>query len=329
MVRFVSARTATSRAVVSGIAVALVASLTACGGADGTTEKGDTENSATEDATTGEDSTPVADGEPESATSSPAGQAPDDEVCAALEGIEDDLAILQSDLSTDDPQAFVAQVSVAAERFAATEPPAPVAPSWEALADFFTMTDEALQGVEITTEDDLTEALRFDDEQAFAMVIQFPGHAEAVGAYLQETCDIDLGIVPPAIADVCDALDPAHLGSVFDAVPAGENRRWGHGVVECFWADDSGNEVGVVVGPTEALRRDLLDDQEPVDYVETGGSTVEVYDGALGPLRSAAGRTAATDVKESTVMASVRTGDATAEQLKAIALADLVSLEVE
>lgn len=81
--------------------------------------------------------------------------------------------------------------------------------------------------------------------------------------------------------------------------------------------------------PDEALRRDLLDGQDPVDYVETGGSTVEVYDGALGPLRSAAGRTAATDVKESTVMASVRTGDATAEQLKAIALADLVSLEVE
>src|SRR5690606_28802918 len=165
-------------AVVSGIAVVLVASLTACGGEDGTTENGDTENSATQDATTGEDSTPVADGEPESATPSPAGQAADDEVCAAGEGIEDDLAILQSDLSTDDPQAFVAQVSVAAERFAATEPPAPVAASWEALADFFTMTEEALQGVDITTEDDLTEALRFDDEQAFAMVIQLPGSSE-------------------------------------------------------------------------------------------------------------------------------------------------------
>lgn len=303
----VTAHAVMRRSLTVGLAAALLASVSACGAQDTASQ---------------------AEGQGGSQGSPATGEQLGDDFCDAVQGIEHDLAMLDMTDWGDDPQAFVAQISTAAERFSGSEPPEPIAASWELLGEFFTMADDALQGVEVTGEDDLRQALRFEDEEAFAMVIQFPGHAETVGVFVQENCGVDLGIVPPAIANVCDALDPIHLGSVFDAVPEGEHRRWGEGVVECFWNDEQGNEVGVVVGPAASIRPDLLDGQNPIDHVQVDDGSIEVYDGALGPLRAAAGRTAAIDVEGSTVMASVRTGDAPAEAMKAIALADLVSIEL-
>lgn len=256
-----------------------------------------------------------------------AGEDAGGEFCEAVAGIGDDLSV--SDLTADwkaDPQEYVTKLSTAAQRFSTVEPPESIAASWQALGEFFSMADTALAGVDATSAEAVEQALKFDDEDAFAMVLMLPGQAETVGAFVQDECGVDLGIEAPVVANVCDALDPSHLGSVFgDAVPAGENRRWGNGVVECMWDDRDGTEVGIVIGPADALRPDLLQGQGPIDVVQTGDAPIDVYDGALGPLRAASGRTAVTEVGGTAVLASVRTGDMDADSLKAIALAGLVA----
>lgn len=307
MALLVSARPALRRSMICGAAVVLALSVAGCG--------------SQEPAETG---TPPSSGGSPSATTSAGG------FCDNVAGIEDDLAL--ADLTADwksDPQGYVDGLAAAADRFSSVDAPETIATSWEALSEFFTMTDTALDGVDATDPEAIEDALRSDDESAFAMVLLLPGQAETVGAFVQEECGVDLGIATPAIADVCDAMDPAHLESVFGAtVPSGENRRWGQGVVECVWDDRDGTEVGIVVGPVDVVRPDLLQGQEPIDAVQGGDSSIDVYDGALGPLRAASGRTAATDVNGTAVLASVRTGDMDADALKAIALVGLIADEL-
>jgi hypothetical protein len=131
-------------------------------------------------------------------------------------------------------------------------------------------------------------------------------------------------VTPPAIADVCAAVDVTHLGSVFDGdVPEGEHRRWGGSTVECMWSDDD-REVGIVVTLADVMHSDILGGANPLEG-ETSGA-IEVYDGALGPFRSASGRTAATIVGDTGVVVSLSGGDDTrADTDKAIAVAGLVS----
>lgn len=273
---------------------------------------------------------PAETGTPPSSGGSPSATTVSGGFCDSVARIGDDLTL--ADLTADwrsDPQGYVDGLAAAAERFSSVEAPEAIAASWEALGEFFTMADTALDGVDATDPEAIEDALRSDDESVFAMVLMLPGQAETVGGFVQDECGVDLGVASPAIADVCDALDPAHLESVFGGtVPDGENRRWGQGVVECVWNDRDGTEVGIVVGPVEVVRPDLLQRQDPIDTVQGGDRTIDVYDGALGPLRSASGRTAATDGNGTAVLASVRTGDMDADALKAIALVGLIADEL-
>lgn len=269
---------------------------------------------------------PSTDTQPETKQATPAEAETDSEFCQAMDGIENDLALLKMSAAPGDPEKFAAQTAIAAERFSSVAPPDSIAGSWSYLGDFFSMANEALEGVDVTNEADLEEALNFDGEDAFAMVIQLPGQSEAVGLFVQETCGLDLGIVPPAMANVCDAFDQSDLDSIFTAgIPEGENRPWGDGVVECYWEDDQGNEVGAVVGPAERLKSEILQNVETVDSVKVDGVTIQVFDGAVGPLRAAGGRTAMAQVADTGVMVSVRTGDSSVEAEKAVALVSLVS----
>lgn len=258
--------------------------------------------------------------------------APGDGFCDAVAGVGDDLALV--DLTADwedDPKRFVTQVSVAAERFSTVAPPAPIARSWEGLGDFFSMVDGALAGVEVEGAEDLIEALRFEGEDAFAMVVLLPGHAETVGAFVQDECGVDLGIEDPVVANVCELLDGVDIDAIFaGSAPGGEHRRWGEGVVECVWDDRDGIEVGVVIGPAESVRSDLLQDQEAIEVVEVDAGAIEVFDGAIGPMRMASGRTAALDSSDTagtaaagtTVMASVRGGDVDGDAAAAVDLVE-------
>lgn len=299
-----SARSALRRSVIWGVATALALSVVGCGSPE-----------------------PAETGTPLSSGGSPSAMTGGGGFCDSVVGIGEDLAL--ADLTADwksDPQGYVDGLAAAAVRFSSAKAPEAIAVPWEALSEFFTMTDAALEGVDATDPESIKDALRSDDESAFAMVLLLPGQTEMVGAFVQDECGVDLGIATPAIADVCSALDPVHLESVFEgAVPDGENRRWGQGVVECVWDDRGGVEVGIVVGPVDVVRPDLLQGQEPIDAVQGGDSPIDVYDGALGPLRAASGRTAATDVNGTAVLASVRTGGMDADALKAIALAGLIS----
>src|SRR5690625_4371915 len=162
-----------------------------------------------------------------------------DAFCADVAGIGEDLAV--ADLSADwtlDPQGYVNATVTAAERFASVETPGGIADAWDFLGEFFAMAASALEGVDSTDATAIEEALRFDDEDAFTMVLRLPGHAEPVGVFVQDECGIDLGIKPPVITNVCEAVDPIHLDSVFgESTIQSENRRWGQGVVECMWDD--------------------------------------------------------------------------------------------
>lgn len=310
MKKLMLTRTSVARSLSVCAAVVLLGSVAACGGGEPTEEP---------------DSGPEASAA--SAPSSTEGDAAGG-FCEQVDGIGEDLALLKLD-EMDDPAGFPGRVSQAAARFAGVEPPEQIAESWQRVGDFLALADEALRDVEVTNEADIEQALNLEGEAAFAMVLLLPGQVEAVGVYVQETCQVDLGITPPAIGDVCAVLDPVHLQSVFDGgVPEGENRRWGEGTVECTWDDGDDHQVGVVVMPAGAMNRDLLDGASQVDTVQMDGSAIDVYDGAFGPFRAAGGRTAATVVGDTGVLASVRTGDAQAEALKAVALVGLVATDL-
>src|SRR5690606_15721339 len=122
MARLVSARPAFRRSVIWGAATALALSVTGCG--------------SPEPAETG---TPPSSGGSPSATASGGG------FCDSVAGIGDDLAL--ADLAADwksDPQGYVDGIAAAALSFSSVEPPEAIAVSWEALSEFFTMTDTAL-----------------------------------------------------------------------------------------------------------------------------------------------------------------------------------------
>lgn len=70
---------------------------------------------------------------------------------------------------------------------------------------------------------------------------------------------------------------------------------------------------------------DLIQHQEPFDTVTTDGTAINIYEGALGPLRSADGRTASIEVDDIAVLASVGGSDHDAGQLKAVALAGITA----
>lgn len=300
-------RTYAARTVSVCAAVLIAGSVAACGGEEGTGEPGS---------------------QPEPSASSVADSDPANAFCEGVVGIEDDLALLEL-TEFDDPAGVPDRVSDAAERFATIEPPEQIAASWQHVSDVLALMDESLSDVEVQTQEDIDDALAMEGEQAFTMVLRLPGQVESVGVYVQDTCQVDLGIVPPAIADVCATVDVAHLDSVFDGdVPEGENRRWGAGAVECVWDDRDDREVGIVVMPAAAMHDDLLTDLTPLDSVQLENSTIDVYDGAFGLLRAAAGHTAATVVGDTGVLASVRSGDAQAESQKAIAIAGLVADEL-
>lgn len=247
--------------------------------------------------------------------------------CDDMAGIDADLAIANFSMDwTSSPQGYIEAVNTAAERFSTVAAPPDVEDEWTTVREFFAMAATALDGVDPSDGAALEAALRFNDDEAFVLVIQAPGLSEAVGVYVQEECGMDLGLQAPAISNVCEALDPSHLSSVFgDTLPRGDNRRWGEGVVECVWDDGASAEVGIVVGPLVATLPELVQGQEPIDTVDGGDISIDVYDGALGPLRSASGRTAVTDNGATAVITSVRTGDDQADALKAVALVGLMA----
>lgn len=247
--------------------------------------------------------------------------------CDDMVGIDADLSIANFSMDwTSNPQGYIEAVNTAAERFSTVPAPPDIVDEWATVDEFFAMAAAALDGVDPNESGAIEDALRFNDDQAFVLVIQVPGLSEAVGVYVQEECGVDLGVEVPAISNVCEALDPSHLSSVFgDTLPRGDNRRWGEGVVECVWDDGAHAEVGIVVGPLVATLPELVQGQEPIDAVHVDDATIDVYDGALGPLRSAAGRTAVTDNGVTAVITSVRTGDVEADALKAVALVGLMA----
>ena len=304
------------RSLTWGLAAVVVSAAVGCG-TDEPTQTSSDHNDSSADSTddAGVSATPAADGS-------------GDEFCSQVDGIGAELTLLTSE-DVADPAQYPDQISQAAERFTTLEPPEGVVESWRHVADFLVMVEDALDGVDVSSAEDLDEALTFDSD-SFATVIQLPGHVESVGVFVQDACDVDLGITAPAISNVCDIVDPTHLGSAFDnAVPAGEHRAWGGGVVECLWGDTSGPEVGVVVGPAEFIQTDIVAMAEIVDTANFGDATIEVYDCAVGPHRSRGGRTAVIAVDQTSGLASVATGDASAEAEKAIALVGMISGELE
>lgn len=248
--------------------------------------------------------------------------------CAQIEGIDIDLTY--ADLSAEwqsDPQGFVDGVGAAAGRFGSADPPEAISEAWKFLTEFFTMVAQALEGVDGADADAVQDALRLEGDEAFAMIFLLPGEVETVGMFVQEECGIDVGLTPPLVEDVCDLFDAAALGSVFpDEVPEGEERTWGHGVVECLWDDRQRTEVGVVFGPEATVLPDLVHGQEPTATIETDLGPLAVYDGAVGPLRAASGRTVAASVEETALLVSVRSGEAMADQDHAT---DLVRMILE
>lgn len=251
--------------------------------------------------------------------------------CADVDGIGEELLVANyTNDGSSDPQGFVDTVAAGAQRFASVEPPTAIAGSWAVVADFFSTTHSHLDGVDVTQPNAVKDALTFDSDEpdAFAMVIQTPGHSDMVALFVQQECGVDLGVDPPPLANVCDAIDASHLETAFDgAVPSGDNRPWSDGVVECIWsgADELGSpiEVGVVVGPLPAVLPDLLQGQEPLEVEELAGTTIDMFDGALGPLRSAEGVTTATDDGRTAVLVSVATTDTATARSTAIALVDV------
>ncbi len=315
--------------VIRVIAAALVLSMSACGGAS------DARSGTAEVPTT---TVNPSSGEPGSTESTTTVGSTTTTTIVAANGICDEAESIGHDLAlvdfaadwTNDPQGYVDGMTAAMDRFAAIEPPAAVADSWATLDAFFSMAGSALVGVDATDPTAVEDALRFEGEDAFTMVLVLPGQVETVGVFLQDECGIDLGIEPPVIANVCETLDPAHLDSVFEtSTPRGDHRRWGMGVVECMWDDRDGTEVGIVVGPGAVIRADVLQGQAPIDTVAFDGGSIDIHEGALGPLRAASGRTAVTDVGATAVLASVRSGDVDADTLKAIALVGLVADDLD
>jgi hypothetical protein len=204
------------------------------------------------------------------------------------------------------------------------DPPAPIADAWAFLTQAMTTFDHALADADV----EAGEKLRLDGEEAFATMIQLPGQVETVGLHLQEECGTDLGMTARVVSDVCAVVDPAFLGSVFRTAPAGEPRAWGEGTVECMWTEGDA-EVGAIVGPATTMFDDLVKDALPISSTDMDGYTIDVYEGAFGPLRaSTTGRTAAAMIGGSAVLVSVSTGDDAADELKAVALAGLIADEV-
>lgn len=249
--------------------------------------------------------------------------------CSHIDGIGAELALVNM-TETEDAAAVPDLVSSAAERFSTVEPPEQIRQSWQRVGEFFMLADEALAGVDVNSAADIEDALQFEGEEDFAMVLTLPGQMELVGAFVQEECGVDLGITAPVVTDVCSLVDTVHLTSVFPngTVPEGENMPWGQGSVECTWDDSDGHEVGIVVLPASTMESDLLSGQEPIETSNFDDIEIGVYDGAIGPFRAASGRTAAAVIDDTGVMVSVSGEDSNAEANKAIALVGLVAAEL-
>lgn len=296
-------------------------------GAGGSSQTPD--DSGTDSAGTASETETEADGDAETETD----QAdPDVAFCEAMAGIEDEYWVFDFE-QLGDPVAYPGAVASLRERLAAVSPPEEISTAWSVASSFLELVDDALEGVEVVDAESLTEALSTateDTPEDFALLLTITGHKDVVGGYIQDTCGIDLQIIPPVVADACTLVAAEHLGSVFPGgVPEPERSPWGEGLVECYWDGDDDHQVGVVVGPAETVEADLLQG-EPIDGAVIDVGTVDVYEGAFGPARAASGgRSAAISVSDVGVLVSVRNGgDSQAEANKAIALVTLVVQEL-
>lgn len=252
--------------------------------------------------------------------------------CDETAGLGDVLTALTAEDDAADYSKVPELVSTGAEILTTVDAPVPISKQWTALAGIITRFDAAFSGVDVQTEDDIEAALQaeFEGEEGLAMILSLPAQAEAVSLHLQQTCDVDLGATVPVISDVCAAVDPAQLGSVFgDAVPAGEPLSWGGATLECTWTAEE-REVGAVVLPAATLAADYLTNAAPLEQLAMDPYTIDVYEGAFGPMRiNTRGRTAATTVGDWGVLVSVQSGDDAADTLKAAALAGSLAVELE
>lgn len=246
--------------------------------------------------------------------------------CAEADNIASDLEIgIMTEI--EDPTAFPSRMAAASERFSTIDPPAAIAEPWQALSRLFAFAAEGLEGKDIQNEDQVRDALSSNSEEMFALVLLTPGAIEAVGVQLQRDCAMDLGYPEPAIEDACAAIDAPILEAIFGGPPPeGSPMRWSGGTTECSW-ESADIEVGLVIGSASMLRTDVLTDMAPLETV-SADQVVEIYDGALGPFRFAAGRTALSEVGDVGVLVSVRTGDAHVEAEHAVAVASAVAGEV-
>ncbi|WP_300267188.1 hypothetical protein [Microbacterium sp.] len=282
-------------------AIALIALLTGCGPSAG-------ESSADTEA----DAASVASSEetPEAEASE------DDGFCTATDGLGEALLIIKD--QSADPSVGAEAVSTAKTILTEVPAPADIAEPWEFLTGAMGVFEEAFASAD-------GGAPQLDDEEGFATLVLLPGGVEAVGVHLQQECGADLGLTAPVIDDVCAVVDPASLGSVFESVPAGTSQRWGGATVECQWeAGDS--HVGAIVGSVTMVSDEILQGAAPASEVQMDGYTIDVHQGTLGMFRfSTQGSTAAAVIGEWAVMASVRSGDAAADESKAIALAGMLA----
>ena len=238
--------------------------------------------------------------------------------CASTEGLGEALLVLADEES--DPSDGKLAIKTAKKILTEVPAPEPIAMQWGFLLGATELFEQAYAEVDV----EAGEKLQLDDE-AFATVLFLPGGVETVGVYLQQECAIELGLIAPAITDVCAAVDTALLESIFSTVPTGESLRWGASTVECTWKTDD-LAVGAVVGSESFVMDDVLQRAAPVDQVQTDGYTIDMHDGALGPVRvNTRGSTAVTVVGDWAVMASVASGDNATDAAKAVELVALLA----
>src|SRR5690606_25605796 len=139
------------------------------------------------------DTTPTTTDAGQGSTAAPASEG-DGGFCGAVGTDFADFSVESVMGDVADPAAYPARIATYAEVFRTVEPPEQIRPSWQMTGDFLIQVDERLDGVDVQTQEQLEEALRFDGEEAFTTVIQLPGQIETIGLYLQDECGLDLGI---------------------------------------------------------------------------------------------------------------------------------------
>lgn len=219
--------------------------------------------------------------------------------CDSVEGIEDDFAIFEEDPENIDPATLSDQIATATERFTSVDPPEEIAEDWHAIADLFTLLFEA------------EDPANMEGEEAFASVLTIGVHVDRVAAYIQDECDVDLGVSAGTVTDSCSLADEADLSVVFPdgVVPEPEGVPFGGDTNDCVWeGEDDDFNVGVATLPAEDLQSDVLDTTQPLATVTIGDVEGQMIDGVYGIGRFGGGRTISFVKGDIGLLVSVRMG---------------------